>query len=192
MGLKLCRKCGVEFESGRYQICGKCTTPDVVRSRERDKARYRQDPEKVKARVRSYATNNREAVLTRGRKYYAENQTRIRETVREWVKANPEKHKENSRRWAKNNRLYRQAKLVEYKASRRGAEGRFSKEEWVSICEAGGWLCWRCLKRKPLTVDHIIPLSRGGTNWISNIQPLCRKCNSEKNVNAVSYRFPNT
>jgi 5-methylcytosine-specific restriction endonuclease McrA len=31
------------------------------------------------------------------------------------------------------------------------------------------------------TLDHIVPLSRGGTNWEGNLAPSCRPCNSSKN-----------
>ncbi len=32
----------------------------------------------------------------------------------------------------------------------------------------------------PLTVDHIIPVSRGGTRALENLQPMCQPCNSAK------------
>jgi 5-methylcytosine-specific restriction endonuclease McrA len=39
-----------------------------------------------------------------------------------------------------------------------------------------------------LTVDHVIPLSVGGTNWLKNLQPLCSSCNSSKHTKHIDYR----
>jgi hypothetical protein len=39
-------------------------------------------------------------------------------------------------------------------------------------------------------IDHILPVSRGGTNAIDNVQPLCRKCNSEKLDSYIDFRSP--
>ncbi|NUR00416.1 MAG: HNH endonuclease [Streptomyces sp.] len=40
--------------------------------------------------------------------------------------------------------------------------------------------CVKCGSVFDLTADHIIPRSRGGTDHMSNIQVLCRSCNSRK------------
>ena len=40
--------------------------------------------------------------------------------------------------------------------------------------------CSICYVTTNLTVDHIIPRSRGGTNDPDNLQVLCRSCNSRK------------
>lgn len=34
-----------------------------------------------------------------------------------------------------------------------------------------------------LTIDHIIPLSKGGTHTVENVQPLCVNCNCKKGTN---------
>jgi 5-methylcytosine-specific restriction protein A len=38
-----------------------------------------------------------------------------------------------------------------------------------------------------LEADHVVPLTKGGSNDISNIQPLCGTCNRRKFVNIVDY-----
>lgn len=40
--------------------------------------------------------------------------------------------------------------------------------------------CYNCGTKEDLSIDHIIPLSRGGRHSIGNLQTLCRTCNSSK------------
>lgn len=42
-------------------------------------------------------------------------------------------------------------------------------------------ICGKPVKFKELTVDHILPLSRGGTNNMDNLQLACKECNLTKN-----------
>lgn len=62
----------------------------------------------------------------------------------------------------------------------RNAEGHFTAQQWKELKEMHKQLCAGCNLPKKLTVDHIIPLSKGGSNHIENIQPLCVNCNSQK------------
>lgn len=61
--------------------------------------------------------------------------------------------------------------------------GSHTDQEWIALCVAHNGRCMQCKKRKPLTMDHIIPVSKGGTDDITNIQPMCRSCNSKKGIN---------
>lgn len=40
--------------------------------------------------------------------------------------------------------------------------------------------CKYCLSEKNLTIDHKIPLSKGGTDNVKNLQCLCFRCNTRK------------
>ncbi len=47
-------------------------------------------------------------------------------------------------------------------------------QPWCTSCSHPG------SPTNPLTADHITPKSAGGTDQQSNLQTLCRKCNSQK------------
>lgn len=96
---------------------------------------------------------------------------------------------EKLRRMVKRVREYRRKHpelTAKWKHSRRaremGAEGTFTHDEWIALKEKHENKCAICQQEKKLTVDHIVPLVKGGTNYISNIQPLCMPCNSKKHV----------
>lgn len=48
--------------------------------------------------------------------------------------------------------------------------------------------CLICGSTSDLTIDHIVPISNGGDNSITNLQCLCRKCNSIKSNYPEDYR----
>ena len=42
------------------------------------------------------------------------------------------------------------------------------------------YYCQRQVRRDQLTMDHVVPLSRGGKSKKGNIVPACKECNSKK------------
>jgi 5-methylcytosine-specific restriction endonuclease McrA len=64
----------------------------------------------------------------------------------------------------------------------------FTLEEWEGLLELYGQRCLRCGAPEPLSVDHIVPLSLGGSNAIENVQPLCEMCNNIKGARVRDYR----
>lgn len=84
------------------------------------------------------------------------------------------------RNYCKNNPENISHLKARYYARRIGAEGSHSLIEWEELKLQFNNKCAICDKSKPLTKDHIKPISKGGSDYISNIQPLCRNCNSKK------------
>ena len=78
----------------------------------------------------------------------------------------------------------------QYKIRKRNAVGSHTFGEWELLKRRYGYICPACGLGEPtikLTEDHIIPLSRGGSNYIENIQPLCAKCNTRKYTKIIIY-----
>jgi 5-methylcytosine-specific restriction endonuclease McrA len=79
---------------------------------------------------------------------------------------------------------------LQYIIRKKEAEGTHTVIEWETLLAQYNWTCPCCGLRESdvvLTEDHIIPLSKGGSNNIENIQPLCRSCNSRKRTKTIKF-----
>ena len=130
--------------------------------------------------------------------YYRKNKARMNEYRERWKKEHPEewkaikqrsrkknaaKNREIANRWAKNNSEYTRHNASIQNARRKGAPGSHTLQEWNELKRRCNYTCQRCGRKEPeikLTKDHIIPISKGGTSDISNIQSLCKTCNCSK------------
>jgi 5-methylcytosine-specific restriction endonuclease McrA len=95
---------------------------------------------------------------------------------------------DTNRRYRQRHPDKRRALVQDRRARGLQAPGRFTVQEWHGLCQAQGGRCLACGTSGPLTADHVIPLAKGGSNGIENIQPLCRSCNSRKGTKTIDYR----
>lgn len=62
-----------------------------------------------------------------------------------------------------------------------GARGKkVSMRTTLDVLTRDGYQCVCCGEKDGLHIDHIVPISRGGTNAFTNLQTLCGPCNSSK------------
>lgn len=68
-----------------------------------------------------------------------------------------------------------------------------TKAQWNAMVRFFGLQCVRCCQTMGhaalLTRDHILPVSKGGSDSLTNLQPLCKKCNTRKGDTVEDYRF---
>lgn len=137
---------------------------------------------------RKYYLKNRRRLISRQLEYYAENKAAVIKRAVEYNKSHPEKHNEAASRYQKKNRSKYNAYFQKRRTAKTLAGGSFTAAEWSALCNKYHHKCLCCDKRRKLTADHIIPVSKGGTSDISNIQPLCQPCNSSKGTKTTDFR----
>ena len=110
------------------------------------------------------------AVVSRAMaKYYRNHKDRIKAVTKAWQQRNPDKLREYAH--------LRRARMF-------GAPGDgVSDKQWNAILLEANGCCAYCGKQvEKLTLDHAIPLSRGGAHDVSNVVPACKPCNTSKHA----------
>jgi 5-methylcytosine-specific restriction endonuclease McrA len=142
---------------------------------------------------------NKERARKRTTDWCIANKERHAANVAKFKKDNPDYDSEQSAKWHAENPQYnlmwrsnnRDKMRIHYQNRRVWVKeaGKLSKESVDLMFLIFGRNCLKCGNTNDLTVDHIVPLSRGGSNYIYNLQPLCKRCNSIKgNRNCEDFR----
>jgi len=120
-----------------------------------------------------------------------ENKIKRQTLISAWMRDNRNKMNAAYKRWyVKNQDILR--KLSHQRTELYG-KSNFSFEKWLEILDRFNHRCAYCSRLDvKLTMDHVIPVSRGGKHEAENVVPACRSCNSRKNNRPVSVMFDRT
>ena len=148
--------------------------------RKRNVAKRRRQQRKYYRKERRLMIDQQRA---RRRRHYWKNRDRINERRRALWAENPELFRARERRRYRKHRVSRVLTQRNTQARRAGAKGEITPKQWLQLLGQHAFRCFYCstaLTAKNRTLDHKIPLSRGGTNTINNVVPACRPCNNRK------------
>lgn len=90
------------------------------------------------------------------------------------------KRYERTAAWKKRNALSNSAHARAYYARLKNAPGSCSELQLAARSAMYGDRCWLCSAFDAPIMDHVKPLSRGGSNWPANRRPICPTCNTLK------------
>ena len=180
----------VSSKDGLHSTCKVC-----INSRARES--YKRNPASALENSKRFYSRNKIKRLDQIKLWQVKNQAQIKAKASDWEsnnkqrrsiqrlnwqQSNAEKVKQYSKNWAKNNQ-----QKVNLKTQRRRA--RFLKSDIRIISKKDSMrlnnsLCFYC-NQKATSLDHVIPLSRGGRHSIGNLVSCCKTCNSSKNEKTV-------
>lgn len=125
------------------------------------------NPEKNKQKKQRNYQRNRDAKIARHRAWRAANHDAAKASSKAWKQLHPAEHNVHKRN---------------YRARRRGNGGAHTVDQILDLLEKQRNRCAACRKniKSSYHADHIVPLARGGSNDIGNIQLLCVACNLSK------------
>lgn len=115
--------------------------------------------------------------------YAKRNANKLREYKKRHYQINADKIRERTRQWRENNYSRARANERNKLAQRRNAAGKHTARDVDFLFAQQRGKCPVC--RGALGnyhVDHVVPLSRGGTNDRLNLQLLCSGCNQSKHA----------
>lgn len=208
--MKTCTECGVEKDRSEFYAASRKSDKRMSKGKSCVKARAREYrcthreqcaqhdkaranlPHRVEAR-RKYQEEHKEQIAAYKKVWTKANAARMAASKREYYERNRDEVIARSDEWYKNNaekvKQFKANNRRKRRAARHASPGSFTAGEFEELCESYGNRCLGCgAAGVVLEADHVVPLTRGGTDDIGNIQPLCGSCNRGKFVKTTDYR----
>lgn len=155
---------------------------------------------KIAHNIVSIRESNRLGTSARREQWTDERRAKRNAYSRAWRKRNPERVKALNRaayltdperyamgrdRWRTENPELFALQVVNAQARRRARKRAngvfcFTVRDWRRLCLRYDGRCAYCLESSVLTMDHVVPIVRGGRHSIGNIVPACDRCNKSK------------
>lgn len=135
-----------------------------------------------------YYRANKDAAKARARAAYDRDPQKAKDRARAHYQAtDKDRRKAMSREWARSHPEYRVVKEAR-RRSRKAANGvrRFTAADWRRVVNRHGGRCFYCSAVAKLTLDHVVPISRGGWHAEGNIVPACQPCNLSKGARLLA------
>lgn len=173
--------------------------------KEKDRLKHLQNKESRNQWARDYYKKNKEHLGNKKKQWMTENSDRMKQWRKSYYHENKDYIKNKSKDWYCNNK---QIAIERQRRYNQTAKGRISRsnsthkrrmlkknttpkdkitvDQWETIIKSQNNKCAMCGVRftkttKP-TIDHIVPLDKGGEHSAYNIQSLCKSCNSKKHT----------
>lgn len=143
---------------------------------------YAVNIEKERERSKAYREAHKEERAKKRIQRYILIKDKENAQAQEWYKNNKSKHLKNGRAWRTNNRDKAAAMLERYRANKLNASGDFTGRDVKRQYIRQRGMCFWCEIKLDTKyhVDHVVPLSRNGSNDCGNIVISCVSCNSSK------------
>jgi 5-methylcytosine-specific restriction endonuclease McrA len=178
-------------KDGRQSACKPCQKNYYQANAETIKAKskkYRADNiDKVREQQRVYHLNNAEKKKATARKWYADNLQRARELRRRTYDRDPERWINKTAEWKKANRSRANQSDLNSAHTRRARinSGKSFDISLGEMTKLRSQNCVYCGEKNSIELDHVIPLSRGGSHSIGNLVAACRTCNASKGSKTI-------
>lgn len=149
-----------------------------------DKQRYSVKKDKLLLQSKQWADNNRDRVRANGKRWRDNNKERIAIKSKHNYSSNKEHYDNYRAKWREENRL----KWNAYRSTRRIREKQngiflITPKEYRRLEQSP---CFYCGSYENPTIDHVVPIVRGGKHSIGNIVVACKSCNSQKNRKTIT------
>ncbi len=167
---------------------------------------YKRNSEAIKKRARRNYWAKRETWLIGQRKWYAENKERCRIRNLKYKKLHKERlkatavvyHQNNHSKIVEYTRLWcsrNKDKIAQVQHARRSKQFSAPYEDCttkIKLLRTSRFCHWCCRRLTPetVTIDHVIPLNRGGHHIKDNLVAACNPCNASKSDNLVHQWLP--